>query len=315
MNYTAIDFETANCERTSICAVGLVRVENGEVVKKAYSLVNPCAPFDYRNVRIHGITPRDVARSPTFAALWPSISRFFADNVVAHNAPFDVSCLKAASAMYGIEMPPFDYFCTLSISRRALSLPSNRLDCVARHFNLPPFAHHNALADAMACALIFGRFGEELDLEPFRRKLGAPPPAPRPRADFSEPFGGRRKYFETLPEAARKSLFAASLLAGAAPRAKNSAPEFDNPAVDFSKTFKIAGRFAGDMTLKQAESLIIRAGGRVANSMDEFPDYLVMGGMRDVRAAPGEFCEEYYVAKKSGIPVLSEKYFLSLIVD
>ena len=328
MNYTAIDFETANCDRASICAVGIVRVENGSVAEKIYSLVNPHAHFDYWNMRIHNITPRDVESAPSFAALWPSISRFFADNVVAHNAPFDVSCLKGTAAMYGLDMPDFDYFCTLGISRRALCLPSNKLDCVARHFNLPAFRHHNALADAMACALIFRRFEETLNIEPFRRRLGCGCGAPAPRGfSASAPkfrsMGGapeaqnapaqtRKIRLEILPAQTRGALFSAAKMPQGN-RAKME-PEYDNPPVDFSKKFKIAGRFGGDMTPRQIESLIMRAGGSVAGTMDEFPDYLVLGS-RGLNAGRGELCDDYYIAKKSRVPVLSEKYFFAQIAD
>ena len=38
-DFVAIDFETANRERTSICSVGLVRVENGDIREKIYRLI------------------------------------------------------------------------------------------------------------------------------------------------------------------------------------------------------------------------------------------------------------------------------------
>ena len=60
MDFTAIDFETANCARGSICAVGLVRVENGKTVATLNTLVDPRAHFDWRCMNVHGITPDDV---------------------------------------------------------------------------------------------------------------------------------------------------------------------------------------------------------------------------------------------------------------
>ena len=41
-NFAAIDFETANNERTSVCSVGVVIVKDGEIVDKFYSLIHPC---------------------------------------------------------------------------------------------------------------------------------------------------------------------------------------------------------------------------------------------------------------------------------
>ena len=169
--FTALDFETANSDRTSICSVGVVRVERGKIVSKIHQLINPCAPFLYWNTKIHGITAADVRDKPTFAQYWDEISGLFGDVVVAHNAAFDISCLKQTVSLYGLNCPNFAYFCTLCISRRNLGLPSNKLDAVARHFELPSFNHHNALADAIACARIFYRLDREFDVSEFRREF------------------------------------------------------------------------------------------------------------------------------------------------
>ena len=60
MNYTVFDVETANSQRDSICAIGIIRYENGNVVYEKEILINPEVEFNYFNTRIHGITERDV---------------------------------------------------------------------------------------------------------------------------------------------------------------------------------------------------------------------------------------------------------------
>ena len=61
-NFAAIDFETANNERTSICSVGVVIVRNGEIADRFYSLVHPEPDYYlYWNTRIHGLTQEDTA--------------------------------------------------------------------------------------------------------------------------------------------------------------------------------------------------------------------------------------------------------------
>ena len=40
-DFAAIDFETANNERTSVCSVGVVIVRDGEIVDTFYSLIQP----------------------------------------------------------------------------------------------------------------------------------------------------------------------------------------------------------------------------------------------------------------------------------
>ena len=64
-NFAAIDFETANNERTSICSVGVVIVRNGEIADRFYSLVHPEPDYYlYWNTRIHGLTQEDTAHAP-----------------------------------------------------------------------------------------------------------------------------------------------------------------------------------------------------------------------------------------------------------
>jgi DNA polymerase III subunit epsilon len=61
MDFVALDFETANENRDSACALGLVVVENNEIVKKDYWLIRPKELyFNPFNISIHGITPDDV---------------------------------------------------------------------------------------------------------------------------------------------------------------------------------------------------------------------------------------------------------------
>lgn len=72
--FTAIDFETAKGSHWSICQVGLIRVENEEVVKQLDFLVQP--PDNYywdKLIDFHGITPEDTANTPTFDIIWPYI--------------------------------------------------------------------------------------------------------------------------------------------------------------------------------------------------------------------------------------------------
>lgn len=40
-NFAAIDFETANRERSSVCSVGIVIVKDGKITDKIYRLIRP----------------------------------------------------------------------------------------------------------------------------------------------------------------------------------------------------------------------------------------------------------------------------------
>ena len=55
MNYTVFDVETANERRDSICAIGIIRYENNQIVYEKEILINPETEFNYFNVKVHGI--------------------------------------------------------------------------------------------------------------------------------------------------------------------------------------------------------------------------------------------------------------------
>ena len=156
LDFTAIDFETANPSNASACAVGLVKVRGGEVVAQTGWLIQPPVPHDRffeLNMRIHGITAEDVVGAPTWTAQLPDIAAFVGGDVlVAHNAGFDMAVIKRACEATGDVTPAYRYACSLQVARRVYQLESYRLPFVAAEAGFGEFAHHNATADALACA-------------------------------------------------------------------------------------------------------------------------------------------------------------------
>lgn len=156
-DFVAIDFETANGSRSSVCAVGIVVVREGEVVDKFYSLIEPYPNYYNRwTTQVHGLTRRDTDGQPQFPEVWAQIApRIKGLPLVAHNRPFDEGCLKAVFSEYGMEYPDYTFLCTLAASRRKLrGLRCHQLHVVAAACGYDLTKHHHALADAEACAAI-----------------------------------------------------------------------------------------------------------------------------------------------------------------
>ena len=156
-DFAAIDFETANSERTSVCAVGVVVVRGGEIAGRFYSLIQPEPNYyNYWCQRVHGLSRADTDDAPLFPDVWRQIEPLVAGlPLVAHNKAFDESCLRATMRCYGIDWPDLVFHCTLQASKRRLrGLPSHSLDAVAAALGHPMTNHHNALADAEAAAHI-----------------------------------------------------------------------------------------------------------------------------------------------------------------
>lgn len=157
MKFVAIDFETANRYPNSACSVGLVKVEDGEIVAEYYSLIQPPKMvFDRMNIQIHGIKPSDVAREKRFDVLWDSEIRAFVKGypLIAHNAPFDMNVLRALITTYELETDSMRYACTVSGARKTYNgLENHRLSTVSDYLGIA-LRHHQALDDARACAKI-----------------------------------------------------------------------------------------------------------------------------------------------------------------
>ena len=158
LNFTAIDFETANSSSASACSVGLVKVHDGVVVDRVAWYIRPPAGFDQfteRNTRIHGIRAPDVADAKLWSEQLADLVAFAdTDFLVAHNAGFDMGVISAACRASLMDIPDFRYLCSLQVARKTYNLDSYRLPVAAMAAGFEDFAHHDALADSEACAAI-----------------------------------------------------------------------------------------------------------------------------------------------------------------
>ena len=158
-NFVAIDFETANGNRSSVCSVGIAVVRDGEIVDKYYSLIQPTPNFYTRfTTAVHGLTMEDTGDARQFPQVWAEVSAHLPEDfpLVAHNSPFDESCLRAVFEAYDMDYPEYPFFCTCRASRRTFGglLPNHQLHTVAERCGFHLEDHHHALADAEACAWI-----------------------------------------------------------------------------------------------------------------------------------------------------------------
>ena len=158
LDFTAIDFETANGSAASACSVGLVKVRDGQVVDKIGWFIQPPFGHDHFvewNTRIHGITADMVLDAPGWTDQLTDLQAFVdGDTLVAHNAGFDMGVMKSACAATGLSVPSYLYVCSLQVARRTYHLESYRLPVVAMAAGFEDFPHHDAVADAEACAAI-----------------------------------------------------------------------------------------------------------------------------------------------------------------
>lgn len=157
-DFIALDVETAQGKRWSICQIGLAIVENGEIKQCFSQLIQPPNnKYSKRNINVHRITPEITENEPTFPVIWEQIYPIIENKkLVAHSAEFDIDCLIQTLRYYDLEIPNFEYDCTYT--KTGLKLKD-----ACRAYKIPLDKHHNAEYDAEACAKLYLKLmrGEE----------------------------------------------------------------------------------------------------------------------------------------------------------
>ncbi len=155
-----IDLETTGTTSTvdRITEIGIVRVQDGEVVEEWSTLVNPERPIPEEIQVLTGITNAMVRDAPTFAQVAAEVRERLDDHLfVAHNARFDYGFIK--NEFRRLEMPfTADVLCTVRLSRRLYpEAIGHSLDCVISRHGLEDAVagdaasrtgRHSALGDA-----------------------------------------------------------------------------------------------------------------------------------------------------------------------
>lgn len=156
-SFVAFDVETANQQWGSVCQIGAVKVIDGVESDRVSWLCTPpdqWAEFDPHNVSIHGIRQEDVKNAPSVADCISKLVEFAGSlPLVAHNAYFDSSALFQAATASGMEAPQLLFACSLAQARSFdLEVENHKLPTLASYFDVPLEQHHDACADAAACA-------------------------------------------------------------------------------------------------------------------------------------------------------------------
>ena len=161
------DLETTglDSENDRIIEIGACLLEDGQITDVFNTFVDPHMDIPSKITEITGITNDMVMGAPSEADALKQFLNFCKElPLVAHNAAFDMSFVKAAcSRVQGYGNKEFTYIDTLALSQSLLTdIPKHRLDTLTKFFKLPSFTHHRASDDAVALARIYGKLTELL---------------------------------------------------------------------------------------------------------------------------------------------------------
>ena len=156
VTFVVVDLETTggSANECAITEVGAVKVRGGEVLGEFQTLVNPGSPIPAFIQVLTGISDGMVAQAPRIDTVLPAFLEFARGSVlVAHNAGFDITFLKAAAAATGQSWPGFKVVDTVTLARQLVSkdeAPNRRLGSLAALFGADTTPDHRALHDARA---------------------------------------------------------------------------------------------------------------------------------------------------------------------
>jgi len=288
MKYLALDVETANADYSSICQIGIAEFENGKVINKWSSLINPESYFDPFNISIHGIKESDVKNSPTFDTIYEEIRNRLEEKITVHHMPFDRVALNRVCEEY--QLPPIKtkWLDSAKITRRTweqFAYKGYGLKNIADFLDIK-FEHHDALQDAIAAGLVVANacLIKEMSIEDWFQRIGMPINQSTSKSDYSASIKQ-----EGNPEG---SLFGENLV------------------------------FTGALSLprKEAAGIAAKIGCNVLNSVTQKTTILVVGTQDSTKLAGYEKSSKHrkteeLIEKGKLIKILSEKDFIKMCND
>lgn len=157
-SFVAVDFEHLTHNHETVCAVGLVAVEDGFIASKFFSLIKPYSDErEHLNTHIHGITEEMCENAPGFDKILPIIQTFVGNKkMVAHHASTEINVFRKACARAGL-VSPYDesrFIDTYAVTNKSLE------DC-SKEYGITLSNHHDPLDDALACARLYLRLQDE----------------------------------------------------------------------------------------------------------------------------------------------------------
>ncbi len=269
--FTVFDVETPNSRNDSICQIGVIHHQAGQL-KLIDRLVNPECEFSWHNTRIHGIEFDDVRQEPTFLPVWQEIRDYFLDHVViGHNVTFDLAVLNKTLHRYGEPLIEVEYLDTMSLMK-SLGLKSS-LDFSCAYFGIELARHHNALADAKATHDLFTVLKQEIPLyREFIRSYAFDPVSRRMRK--TDPAR------DPLPPTDGRAL--REILAGAGILQPEGRPELMGQKVCLSGNFRKGKK-------QEVRAAIEARGGQVFQTVTRKIDCLIVGSIPDPNWSNGSY--------------------------
>ena len=287
-DFIAIDFETANKNRISACAIGLVFIKDFKIVFSTKYFIKPPENEEFSSFHsnIHRIYKEDVEHSLTFEELWENeFSKYFNNNlVVFHNASMDLSILKNLFEHFSITNFDINYVYTMQIAEKSGN--PKKLTELAKKFGIEIENHHDPISDAKACALIYN---ELIDIYPNHKEL-------QKRLNNNKSNSAIDNYFnkQATEEVKTENLdYVETYLINSI--------ELENLQIE-NKNFVVTGKFSCER--ESIENFITENGGFTKSGINSKVDFVIVG--EDYGWSKIQKIHEFNTNKKTEIRIITE---------
>lgn len=165
VKFACLDTETTGLSTAAggkICEIAVSVSQNGQKLEEFTTLLNPQMPMHPDVIAIHGITNEMVKNAPVFADILPRLLALLDGCVlVAHNAEFDLSFLRAETCSCGLRLPDYPVVDTLKLARRNGRFQRNNLGVIASALGINADGAHRAMADVRMTEKVLYNFLHE----------------------------------------------------------------------------------------------------------------------------------------------------------
>lgn len=178
MRFVAIDVETANSDRSSICQIGIAEFADGKLVGEWSTLIDPEVDFEKKNISIHRIKPGMVEGQPKLPDIAETLRGYLESGISVCHSDFDRDALARAFEKYRLSPISTTWLDSTSVVRRTWKDLAERgygLEDVCSKIGYE-FNHHDALEDAKAAGHVLLAAIQEsnLDLEAWIHRVSLP---------------------------------------------------------------------------------------------------------------------------------------------
>lgn len=199
-----VDLETSGMSSyySRIIEIGIIKIENGKVVKKYKQLINPEKYIDPFITNLTGITPKMLENAPTFDSVKDEILEILKDSIfVAHNVRFDYGFIRQEFKKFDITYTS-KHFCTVKLARFLFpTLKYYNLDSIIQNFGIECKNRHRAFDDALVLWKFYQHIQKKLSQEAILNAVSKAMKRPSVPVSISE------EVLDSLPETSGVYIF------------------------------------------------------------------------------------------------------------